>query len=127
MYPEIRKCVSVLVVNDVEPCVDFWVNRLGFQKTVEVPYEGAVGFAMLSHGPVEIMYQSIASAQNEMPETTLSRSALYLDVDDIDATIARLEGVEVVMPKRDTFYGATEIWVREPAGNLVGFAQMKNS
>ena len=82
---------------------------------------------MLTRGPVEIMYQSIDSAQTDMPEVTLSRSAIYLDVDDIDATIACLKGVEVVVPKRQTFYGATEIWVREPAGNLVGFAQMKNS
>src|SRR6266852_3502350 len=29
----------------------------------------------------------------------------------------------VVVPKRTTFYGATEIFVREPGGNLVGFAQ----
>src|SRR5712692_8691028 len=34
----------------------------------------------------------------------------------------RLEGVEVVVPVRKTFYGANEIAVREPAGNVIIFA-----
>lgn len=55
----------------------------------------------------------------------MTDAAVFIDVDDIDATIACLEGVEAVIPKRDTFYGATEYWVREPGGNLAGFAQFK--
>ena len=31
--------------------------------------------------------------------------------------------MEVVVPRRQTFYGADEIGVREPGGNLVMFAQ----
>jgi hypothetical protein len=57
----------------------------------------------------------------------VTRSALYLEVDDIEATIARLDGVEIVVPKRETSYGATECWVREPGGSMVGFAQFKKS
>jgi hypothetical protein len=29
-----------------------------------------------------------------------------------------------VKPRHQTFYGSTEIYVREPGGNTVGFAQM---
>lgn len=125
MKPTFSKCTSVLVVDEVEPCVDFWVGRFGFEKTAEVPHEGKIGFAMLVKGPVELMYQSLASARADLEKIDLSRAALYFDVDDIDATIACLQGVEVVVPRRETFYGATEIWVREPGGSLAGFAQMK--
>ncbi len=36
---------------------------------------------------------------------------------------SRLGGWEIVLPKRTTFYGMTEIGVREPAGNFILFAQ----
>ena len=127
MQPQFGKCTSVLVVSEVEPCVDFWVTRFGFQKVVEVPHEGKTGFAMLVKGPVELMYQSLASAQADLKDIEQSKSALYFDVDDIDATIECLQGVETVVSKRETFYGTTEYWVREPGGSLAGFAQMKKS
>ncbi len=127
MQPNFGKCTSVLVVNKVGPCVEFWVSRFGFEKVAEVPHESSTGFAMLVKGPVELMYQSLESAQADLKSVELSRSALYFDVDDIDATIESLKGVETVVSKRETSYGATEYWVREPAGNLVGFAQMKKS
>jgi hypothetical protein len=37
--------------------------------------------------------------------------------------VRALEGVEPVIPRRTTFYGADELIVREPAGNVVTFAQ----
>jgi uncharacterized glyoxalase superfamily protein PhnB len=49
---------------------------------------------------------------------------LYVEVDDLDAVIAALKGVPVVMPVRTTFYGAKEIGVKDPAGHFVTFAQM---
>ncbi len=125
MQPQIGKCTSVLVVNEVEPCVDFWVSRFGFAKVAEVPDEGTSGFAMLVKGPVELMYQSLASALTDLKSIELSKSALYFDVDDIDATIECLKDIETVVPKREMFYGTIEYWVREPGGSLVGFAQMK--
>ena len=48
---------------------------------------------------------------------------LYLDVDDIDAVERAMRGVEVVVPRRTTFYGAEEIFVRAPCGTVVGFAR----
>ncbi len=45
-------------------------------------------------------------------------------MDDIDAIEKAVAGAEIVVPRRTTFYGSTEIFVREPAGNVVGFAQL---
>ena len=36
---------------------------------------------------------------------------------------ARMQGAEVVMPVRTTFYGATEISIKDPAGHFITFAQ----
>ena len=125
MNPQMNKCVPVMVVNEVEPCVDFWVSRFGFEKTAEVPHEGKLGFAIVANGKFELMYQSLASAQADVAGSRLTDTALFIDVDDIDAVIARLDGLTPIIPKRDTFYGSTEYWVADPAGNSIGFAQFR--
>lgn len=48
---------------------------------------------------------------------------LYVAVDDLEAVERALDGVPVVVPRRTTFYGATETGVREPGGNVVVFSQ----
>ncbi len=49
--------------------------------------------------------------------------ALFITVADLDPVAKALEGAPVVKPRHETFYGSTEIYVREPGGNTVGFAQ----
>lgn len=123
------KLTPILYVEAIEPCVSFWTDRLGFTKTVEVPEGNALGFVILAKGDIEVMYQTWASAENDIPgliQRTDSRAAaLYVTVDDIDATERAMRGADVAHPRRKTFYGATEIFVREPGGHLVGFAQME--
>jgi uncharacterized glyoxalase superfamily protein PhnB len=52
---------------------------------------------------------------------------LYVEVDNLDETIAALKGVDVVMPVRTTFYGAREIGVKDPAGHFETVAQMSTA
>jgi hypothetical protein len=125
-----KKLTPIYVVERIEPCLDFWVGRLGFEKVVEIPEGDALGFVILALGNVEIMYQSLASVAKDIPAlatapmSPASPNATYIEVSDIDDVERRLAGWEVVVPRRTTFYGATEIGVREPAGNLIVFAQM---
>jgi len=123
----IKKSTPVLFVEEVEPCVQFWVERLGFQKTVEVPDGGKLAFVMLQKSHVELMYQTYASAEKDVPAVAqLVRkgpSFLYVEVDSLEQTISALQGAEVFVPKRTTFYGATEIGVKDPGGHLVTFAE----
>ena len=125
-----KKLTPVYVVERIEPCLDFWVGRLGFEKFVEIPEGDALGFVILTRGAVEIMYQSLASVAKDIPALAVppmgsaSPNATYIEVTDIDDVERRLAGWEIVIPRRTTFYGATEIGVREPAGNLIVFAQM---
>jgi hypothetical protein len=63
----VKRITPVLYVKEVEPCVKFWVERLGFQKTAEVPEGDRLGFVILQKGDLEIMYQSIASAEKDIP------------------------------------------------------------
>jgi uncharacterized glyoxalase superfamily protein PhnB len=124
----VKKITPVLFAEEIEPCLTFWVERMGFTKTVGVPDGDKLGFAMLQKGSVELMYQSYASADKDVPAlAAVVRSGptfLYVEVENLDEVIAVLAGTEVVIPVRTTFYGAREIGVRDPAGHLVTFAQM---
>jgi uncharacterized glyoxalase superfamily protein PhnB len=124
----VKKITAVLFAEEIESCLQFWVERLGFTKTVEVPEDSRLAFAILQKDGVELMYQSYASAEKDVPAlaafTRRGPTFLYVEVANIDEVIAALEGIEIVLPVRITFYGAKEIGVRDPAGHFVTFAQM---
>ena len=119
-----KKLTPVLVVDEIEPCLLFWVDQLGFKKTVEVPEGDKLGFVMLNVGSTEVMLQTRASLKKDVPALAEGpyRTNLYIEVTDLDAVEDALEGVDYVFERRQTFYGATEIAVREPGGNTVIFA-----
>lgn len=122
-----KKLTPILYVDAIEPCLPFWTEWLGFTKTVEVPHDGKIGFAILTRDGLELMYQTWASAAADIAgatRRTKERSAaLYIEVKNLDDVERALHRAEVVHPRRQTFYGATEIFVREPGGHVVGFAQ----
>lgn len=124
----VKKITPVLFVQEVEPCVKFWVERLGFTKTVEVPEGNKLRFAMLQKDGVQLMYQSYASADKDVPAAAQffrkGPTFLYVEVEDLKEIVAAIQGAEVVMPERKTFYGANEIGIKDPAGHFVTFAQM---
>ncbi len=123
----VKKITAVLLVEEVEPCLEFWTERLGFEKTAEVPDGDKLAFAMLQKGGYEIMYQTYASVAKDNPHPdALARKGptfLYIEVDDLAAAVAAAAGAEVVMAERTTFYGSKEFGVKDPAGHFVTFAQ----
>ena len=120
-----KKATPLLTVDAIEPCLDFWVERLGFEKTAEVPHEDRLGFVILVRDGIEIMLQTVASMEADIPGVAPppGGTMLFVEVADLDAIIETLGDAPVVVPRRTTFYGADEIFVREPSGNVVGFAR----
>ena len=124
----IKKITPVLYADELEPCVKFWKERFGLEKTVEVPDGERLGFVILQKGNLELMYQSYASARKDAPkiagEIEGGRTFLYVEVEKLEPFIAATKTANVVLPVRTTFYGATEIGVKDPAGHVVVFAEM---
>jgi len=126
---EMHKLSPLLTVESIEPCLPFWVDRLGFAKTVEVPDGTSLGFVILAKDGVEIMYQSRASVEKDIPPlakgaaTALPAMGLFIEVGNIDEVERALDGIEHVIPRRRTFYGMDEVVVRDPGGYVVVFAQ----
>lgn len=120
------RLTPVLMVKSIEPVLPFWVEDLGFAKTAEVPHEDALGFVILERDGVQIMYQtqaSIAADVAPLASAPMGGTYLFIEVDDLDAIERALAGETPVVPRRKTFYGADELIVRAPCGNVVTFAQ----
>lgn len=128
--PAVTALAPVLIVDAVEPCIEFWTDRLGFSRENEVPGDdGKLVFASVKKAGVEIMYQTRASVLADSPSQAAELNghsiALFITVpstDDLDSAERAVAGAPVVKPRHKTFYGSEEFYVREPGGNVVGFA-----
>lgn len=122
-----KKVAPTLIVEKVEPTMEFMVRRLGFEKVMDVPGDQGLVFAMLVRDNAEIHLQTRASAIKDIPyfadATKTPSSFLYIDVEDVRAFYDQLKDVEVLLPIEKTFYGATHFFIREPGGHVFGFSQ----
>lgn len=127
----ILQSTPVLTVGDIEQSEAFFL-KLGFKRTVEVPHLDKLGFIIMTlrgdHGDngISVMLETPEAGE---ADTGLDRdmfqpgSRLFMSVADLGMAERELEGYEVILPRRETFYGATEIGWREPGGNIVIIAQ----
>ena len=124
-----KKITPVLIVEAIEPVLSFWAAA-GLQPVTQVPHGDRIGFVILQGDGVELMYQTIDSVREDEKRVlegpaAIGAGALFSEVADIEALSSRLPGdTDVVVKRRTTFYGSTETIVRDPAGNVIVFAQM---
>lgn len=119
------KLTPVLIVDEIERSLPFWQEKLGFERTVSVPDKGPLDFAILERRGAEVMLQTRVSLRQDMPALVSENSSgafLFLEVDDFEDILRRIEGCEIIVPERVTFYGMREIGVREPGGHCIVFA-----
>lgn len=126
-----------IFVDDVGATVEWYRDVLGFTfdlgvlegtETPAFEYTGQpLGFAIMSHGDVPVMFQSRTSVAVDLPGVRPASGdafALYIGVDDVDRLYDRLrDRVDVEVELRDTFYGAREFHFRDCNGVLVGYAR----
>lgn len=127
-----RQLTPVILVEEIESCLPFWTERLGFELTMQVPEGDRLGFAAVAKDGVQVMYQSRASVLADVPALGGGPFAkdgfgLFIVVPDLDPVLAALEGTDVIVPERRTFYGAREIGVRAPCGTTVMFAEFADA
>ena len=78
------------------------------------------------------MYQTVESVRADEARTLEGRSpvggsALYIEVERLADVASRLpKATDVIVKERKTFYGATEMIIRDAAGNIILFAQLSS-
>ena len=120
------KITAVLMVEEIEKSLPFWVDRMGFRKTAEVPEGDKLGFVILEREGAEVMLQTIESVRNDapqfLPKGPGNNVGLFVELDDFGDVLKRLAGYAVALAERVTNYGMREIGVLEPNGHIVVFA-----
>src|SRR5690348_12448938 len=100
----VKKLTPLLFVEKIELVLPFWTQHLGFLKTIEVPGDDRLAFVSLQQGAAEVMYQSYASVEKDMPgilaDVRKGPSFLYVEVDDLEPIKAAVQGMEIYMPER---------------------------
>ena len=124
--PTMQTLAPVLIVDAVEPCLEFWATNLGFAKENEVPGpDGKLVFASVKKDGVEIMYQTRASVVADSPGQAAKSSRPQrgavpdgrVDRRPRRRRRMRWPAAPVVKPRHKTSYGSTEFYVREPGGS----------
>lgn len=118
---------SVLLVDRIEPCLEFWVDRLGFEVRLQVNGEDHLEFVSLGRDDVEVLYRTRDSLHADAAGPVAEDGhqpwvVMYIEVDDLDSLLPRLEGAEIVVPLRETIFGSREIFVREPSGRVLAIS-----
>ncbi len=65
----------------------------------------------------------VESIERSLPFWTEGMGYERTDVDSVESARSALKGATLLVPERKTFYGAKEIFVRDPDGNVLGFAE----
>lgn len=124
----IKRMTPILTVEAIEPSLPFWMEGLGFKKTTEVPDGDRLGFVSLERNGIELMLQTRRSVEADLPalaaELARGPSVLFLEIETLEGMEEELLalGGTVARPRRRTFYGADEVFLRSPGGHIVGLA-----
>lgn len=124
---QLTKLTPVLMTHDVDACVRFW-EEFGLNASITVPGKDGLSFAILDNGSIELMYQTfeMANAQDSNAIKGVQQSVVYFDATVFDELLPIAQKHEVVKPLHTTPYGLREIYIRDPAGNLIGFSEAKS-
>jgi lactoylglutathione lyase len=121
------RAFPVVYAQDVEAAARFW-ELLGFRRRFQLPPEGEPGYIGLLRD--ETTELAVTDAQWAADRYGLSlgdgpRFEMYVYVEDLDATLARLSqrGVSVLRAPEDMAWGERIATVADPLGNPVALCQ----
>src|ERR671912_2312027 len=111
------------LVDDVEGAIDFYTTHLGFRLNSSA----APAFADVLRGRLRLLLSGPASSgARATPDdaATPGGNRIHLEVDDLDAEIARLRAAD--LPFRSDLVagpGGRQVLIADPEGNLVELFQ----
>jgi PhnB protein len=117
-----------LICKNAEAAIDFYKRAFGAEEIVRIGPPGMVGHCEMKIGNRKFMLADEFPPQAQSPETIGGSSvSLYIYVEDVDSFTQRAidEGLEVLKPVADQFYGDRSGHFRDPFGHLWGFATHK--
>ncbi|MGE3465347.1 MAG: VOC family protein [Pyrinomonadaceae bacterium] len=114
-----------LICKNAEAAMDFYKRAFGAEELFRIGGDGMIGHAEMKIGKAIFMLADEHPPMAVGPETIGGSSvSLYIYVEDVDAFTEKAiaEGLEVLKPVADQFYGDRSGHFKDPFGHLWGFA-----
>ena len=117
-----------LICRNASAAIDFYKRAFGAEELFRIGHENMVGHCEMKLG------KAIWMMADEFPPMAMSPESiggspvsLYIYVEDVDAFTEKAiaEGLEVLKPVSDQFYGDRSGHFKDPFGHLWGFATHK--
>lgn len=114
-----------IMVKNVKETLEFYENKLGFQKVLSVPEDGEVfDFAILNKDNISIMLQEQENLISEYPtlktNNIIPTFTLFITVQDVIKLYEELKDkVEIAKELHKTFYGKDEFAIFDNNGNIL--------
>jgi lactoylglutathione lyase len=125
----VLRAFPVTYASDVDRVASFW-ELLGFRRHVQLPPDGEPGYIGLARdggGELAVTHQQWAADRYGLSPGSGPRFEMYIYVDDLEATIARVIEAEVTVLRaaEDMPWGERIATVADPEGNPVALCQTK--
>jgi lactoylglutathione lyase len=121
-----RSAFPILYVPDVERSARFYTGQLGFEEIARMPPDGDAGYISLQLGDsrLAVVHSSWPEERIGVRVGSLPRFELWVYVDDVDETVARLRAadVPVLADPEDMPWGERMAYVADPDSNPVALA-----
>lgn len=118
-----------LICKNAEAAMDFYKRAFGAVELFRIGGPGMVGHAEMKIGKAIFMMADEFPDMGVVGPETIGGSpvSLYIYVEDVDAFTEKAvaEGLEVLKPVADQFYGDRSGLFKDPFGHLWGFATHK--
>lgn len=114
-----------IMVKNVKETIQFYEEKLGFQKILSVPENGEIlNFAILGKDKISIMIQEQANLIEEYPtlqtHEIIPTFTLFITVNDVEKMYNELkEKVKIAKEIHKTFYGKDEFAIFDNNGNIL--------
>lgn len=121
------RAFPVAYASDVEAAARFW-ELLGFRRHVQLPPDGEPGYVGLTRdgaGELAVTHAQWAADRYGLPLGSGPRFEMYVYVEDLDATLARLIETHVVVLREAEHmpWGERIATITDPEGNPVALCQ----
>lgn len=114
-----------IMVKDVKKTIQFYEEKLGFQKVLTVPENGEIlNFAIIAKDQISIMFQEQQNLIEEYPtlkvEKIIPTFTLFITVKDVTSLYEELKGkVQIAKELHKTFYGKDEFAIFDNNRNIL--------
>jgi PhnB protein len=115
-----------LICKNAAKAIEFYTRAFGAEELYRIGEEGSIGHAEMKLGNAIFMLADEFPSMNALSPESIGGSpvSLYIYVEDVDKFTEKAiaEGLEVIKPVSDQFYGDRSGHFKDPFGHMWGFA-----